>query len=343
MDSLKPWARGPFELLRHADSHFRKDTDFDKRISLIGFDNAIEVTITAYLQLHPSQRGGKSYEKRKIEEWLSNYHKKIQFFQDFIKSENIPQKIGTDEIIWYHNLRNELYHAGNGMVPEKECLVGSRRAAIWVFHSLFNVDPEPYFKYETPNLDSVSQKDMKYSSSSTQFLKNFLEYENIKKVAEKGTFRSYPENIVKTNILEDNEWFKDAEKIKNDIVKGKPINFENKHIKDINDILIKKLSRISNTLENKKAFRGDIWENKTNYKGKYQKLGDYLRNSNKNEITLSFEEIERILDISLPNSALLYVQWWKGGHNHELTWREAGYTIGSLKLGKFVEFKKIGT
>ena len=46
MTGIKPWAVGPFEMLYHAETHFLKGEDFDRRIALISFDNAIEVAIT---------------------------------------------------------------------------------------------------------------------------------------------------------------------------------------------------------------------------------------------------------------------------------------------------------
>ncbi len=49
MKPLPPWAKGPFELLVHAEGHFIAGEDFDRRIALISFDNAIEVAITTYL------------------------------------------------------------------------------------------------------------------------------------------------------------------------------------------------------------------------------------------------------------------------------------------------------
>lgn len=57
MTSMAPWATGTFELLVHAEGHLRGGEDFDRRIALISFDNAIEVAITTYLTLHPIQRG----------------------------------------------------------------------------------------------------------------------------------------------------------------------------------------------------------------------------------------------------------------------------------------------
>lgn len=43
-------------------------------------------------------------------------------------------------LVFYHELRNDLYHAGNGLVPAEEHLLGIRRGAIWAFSLLFECD-----------------------------------------------------------------------------------------------------------------------------------------------------------------------------------------------------------
>ncbi len=60
MIALPPWANGPFELIVHAESHRRNGDDFDRRIALITFDDAIEVSVTTYISLHPIQRGNRT-------------------------------------------------------------------------------------------------------------------------------------------------------------------------------------------------------------------------------------------------------------------------------------------
>ena len=93
MITLPPWASGPFELMVHAESHLRGANDFDRSIALIGFDNAIEVAITTYLTLHPIQRGGRQYQGDVVEQWMRNYHTKLDFFETEIESRNITWAI----------------------------------------------------------------------------------------------------------------------------------------------------------------------------------------------------------------------------------------------------------
>jgi len=140
---LPPWANGPFELLVHAEGHLRGGDDFDPRIALISFDNAVEVAITTHLTLNPIQRGGRNYPKADVEKWLDNYHMKLEFLEAEIAARGIPWQVEKTHIIWAHDHRNEQYHGGHRGTPEKSVLKIVRDAALWVFAMLFDVsDPE---------------------------------------------------------------------------------------------------------------------------------------------------------------------------------------------------------
>jgi hypothetical protein len=78
---------------------------------------------------------------------------------------------------------------------------------------------------------------------------------------------------------------------------------------------------------------------------KYAPLADHLRNLGKNEVTLSFDEIEQILGSSLPPTASRFRPYWsnsgvKDGHPGRL-WREAGWRQVRLDLaGGHVSFRR---
>lgn len=139
MTGIKPWAVGPFEMLYHAETHFLKGEDFDRRIALISFDNAIEVAITTYLALHPIQRGQRQYQRTDIETWQRNYHTKLDFFYQEVGNRSLPELVEKADIIFYHQNRNDQYHNGGAGVPELHKLEGIRQAAIWIFSTLFDV------------------------------------------------------------------------------------------------------------------------------------------------------------------------------------------------------------
>ncbi|HUH97301.1 MAG TPA: hypothetical protein VLZ89_08095 [Anaerolineales bacterium] len=72
--------------------------------------------------------------------------------------------------------------------------------------------------------------------------------------------------------------------------------------------------------------------------GKYTPLENYLRSLPKGqtEVTLAFEEIERILNDRLPSSAFEDRRWWdhekEGNHINKRAWSNAGWKIGSLDV-----------
>ena len=138
---VKPWARGPLELIRHADGHLKEAGDTDRRIALIGFDNAIEVCIDVFIKLHPKLRNGLQIKNEDAEKALRNYHTKIEFLDEFVANQNMTLDVPIEVIVWYHSLRNELYHSGNGMVPELHVVEGAQGAAYAVFKALFGEIP----------------------------------------------------------------------------------------------------------------------------------------------------------------------------------------------------------
>src|SRR5215211_1638857 len=139
MNVLPPWALGPFELILHAEMHYRDGEDFDRRIAIVGYDNAIEVAIRTYLSLHPIQRQNRQYEKARVECWLENYHTKIEFFEIEVGTRGIPSVCDKAEFVWYHEVRNGQYHVGGATIPQGRELQGIREAALWVFAVLFDV------------------------------------------------------------------------------------------------------------------------------------------------------------------------------------------------------------
>lgn len=173
---VKPWARGPLELLQHAEEHRLGCRDFDRRVALIGFDNAIESSVITYLSLNPVQRGGRAFPKLEVERWLANFHSKVEFLEQFAASLQKVMPVGRPEIIYYHSLRNDLYHNGNGVVPATEHVDGARQAAIWTFSILFECDTEALLVHE--GIRDQRTEDVAQLSAATAFLESFIRTKN---------------------------------------------------------------------------------------------------------------------------------------------------------------------
>jgi hypothetical protein len=148
---LDPWIYSLLELMKHAEEHWQANGEFDKRIALIGYDNAIEVSISTYLQLHPTQRGGVSYSNEQVKKWLANYHSLLDFFFDeFIKTLGQKPPIAKKNVIYYHNLRNDLYHEGKSLVPTERDIKDACKAAVYIFSTLFKVEGEELIQILPP-------------------------------------------------------------------------------------------------------------------------------------------------------------------------------------------------
>jgi hypothetical protein len=83
--------------------------------------------------------------------------------------------------------------------------------------------------------------------------------------------------------------------------------------------------------------------------GKYTPLENYLRDlpENRREVTLGFEQIEKILNDKLPSSAYEYRAWWEnekeGNHVNTRSWSNAGWRVESLDFNeKSVKFVRSG-
>jgi hypothetical protein len=138
--NLKPWMKAAFELIVHAETHLREAGDFDRRIAHIGFDNAIEVAISTYLGLKPIQRNNQQYEREDIKKWTLNYHTKLDFLEQEAQRRGRALQVPNDEVIFYHEIRNDQYHAGGPSIPAAEHLACLRRAALDTFSILFDIN-----------------------------------------------------------------------------------------------------------------------------------------------------------------------------------------------------------
>ncbi|MHA1215555.1 MAG: DUF7662 domain-containing protein [Candidatus Hodarchaeales archaeon] len=81
---------------------------------------------------------------------------------------------------------------------------------------------------------------------------------------------------------------------------------------------------------------------------KYDPLKDYLKDlpTSLNDVTLSFDHINEVLQSDLPYSAHHYRAWWgnevKGQHVHAHAWQDAGWKVETVDLTrKRVRFLRV--
>ena len=74
--------------------------------------------------------------------------------------------------------------------------------------------------------------------------------------------------------------------------------------------------------------------------GKYAPLKNYLRDlpASQREVTLSFEQTERIINDKLPPSAYGYQAWWdhekEGNHVNARAWANAGWKVDTVNFSE---------
>ncbi|ANI59335.1 hypothetical protein [Pseudomonas sp. GR 6-02] len=180
MKKLKPWARGPLELIRHAEEHLKGSSDFDRRMVLVSFDNAIEFSIITFLSLNPLQRNGWQCEKAQAGKWLHNFHSKLEFLEHYVISQLKQEMlVERDELVYYHSIRNELYHNGNGFTPTQEIVEGIREASHWVFSVLFGSQPGDHLASSGVKVQTSLPVEEAGLSSTTLFLQTFIEMKKL--------------------------------------------------------------------------------------------------------------------------------------------------------------------
>jgi len=70
-----------------------------------------------------------------------------------------------------------------------------------------------------------------------------------------------------------------------------------------------------------------------NYREDYMKLADYLQNRGEDELTLTFDSIENIMEKPLPVSAYKHNAWWGSDPKHsQCVWLKIGYKACYVNL-----------
>lgn len=78
---------------------------------------------------------------------------------------------------------------------------------------------------------------------------------------------------------------------------------------------------------------------------KYRRLGAYLASQPGHQITLSFKQIEEIIQAKLPASAIKHQAWWSAEvprRSQETAWLEAGWKVARAdRERRFVTFERV--
>jgi len=131
----KPWMAGPRELLVHGLQHLDLNTDFDNRMAMISIDNSIELMIKTYLGLPKRISMIEGLTRRRLQEVTANFPALLDGLEEFASDKLNGIELG--DIEWFHRIRNQLYHDGNGITVEKEKVEAYGEMGKILFENLF--------------------------------------------------------------------------------------------------------------------------------------------------------------------------------------------------------------
>ncbi len=135
-----PWADGPRELLQHAVNHLSLGGDFDRRIAMVSIDNSVELTVKTFLGLPKRTRSCSGPTRKELASASESFPALLSLLETHASNRIVG--ISLDEIEWYHRIRNQLYHSGNGITVEKTKVETYFVLASTLFENLFGISPE---------------------------------------------------------------------------------------------------------------------------------------------------------------------------------------------------------
>lgn len=135
--SEAPWVAGPKEILEHGLALLRKDSDSTRRLAFLSIDNAVELTVKTFLGL-PRRLTGLAITRKELAEASDSFPRLL----DALERHASPLLEGVElgEIEWFHQLRNQLYHNGNGLTIAREQVEVYSELARILFRNLFDCE-----------------------------------------------------------------------------------------------------------------------------------------------------------------------------------------------------------
>jgi len=210
-----PWASGPGEILKHGLSLLKRDTDTNRRLAMISIDNSVELMIKTFLGL-PKRITGLALPRKEYRDMAESFPSLLDGLEKYAPDKLDGIDLGTIE--WYHRLRNELYHQGNGLTVEKDKVEIYSELANLLFKNLFGEELIPHANPETELLGEF----MAAWVSLEAGLRAWAERNSFTGQGSRSlydTIRSlYSASIIDKKAVDELDNFR---KVRNDIVHGK--------------------------------------------------------------------------------------------------------------------------
>ena len=142
MNTNHPWQSGPTELIKYAIEHLHREGEFNQRIAFLLLDVGVETLFKTFLQLPEAVTGTKVSFSERVKASEGNFHELTLGIKK--EAENRLDNIDLTHVQFYHDLRNKLYHQGNGITVPADKVEGYAAIAVKCLKSLLDVDLYPF-------------------------------------------------------------------------------------------------------------------------------------------------------------------------------------------------------
>jgi len=133
-----PWQNGPRELFRFAMNTLQTNDDVSQRIAFLLFDVCVETTLRTYLALPDGTPGSQLGHSERRKYAVGNFHELTRGVSLAAK-ERVPD-VDLHHLKFYHDIRNRLYHQGNGISVRSEYVRGYAALATTLLKQLLDID-----------------------------------------------------------------------------------------------------------------------------------------------------------------------------------------------------------
>lgn len=146
-----PWASGPGEILQHGLSLLYEDSDRNRRLAMLSIDNAVELMMKTFLGL-PKRVTGLTIGRKDYAEFSESFPALLEALEEYAGDRLVGIELG--DIEWYHRLRNQLYHQGNGLTVELDKVKVYSELAKVLFRNLFGFE----LQIASPSKDDLTAR-----------------------------------------------------------------------------------------------------------------------------------------------------------------------------------------
>jgi hypothetical protein len=129
---VRDWLEDIFDQLSLAELLGRSQPGVGQRLGLIIVDNGVEYMLVAYIEVFKGLSG------RRAPKGWEDIKRSFRKLLDCVATHEAKLAPLSDEIMRYHNFRNELYHTGTPKTTTTERVLHYRDLARTVLASLFN-------------------------------------------------------------------------------------------------------------------------------------------------------------------------------------------------------------